>query len=203
VTAIKQKLIREPRKELAAVSNGTSPFQLPHQWEWARLGEVIYIQSGDGLTAANMKDGSIPVFGGNGINGHHDTFNVDTPTIVIGRVGYYCGSIHITPEKAWITDNAFVTHFCPALFSLHFLSLLLATTNLKENEGATAQPVISGSKIYPLIVAIPPLAEQNRIVAKVDELMALCDQLEAQLSTTRTDSRRLLESVLDAALVSV
>ena len=49
-------------------------------------------------------------------------------------------------------------------------------------------------------VAIPPLAEQNRIVAKVDELMALCDQLEAQLTTTQTDSRRLLEAVLESAL---
>ena len=50
-------------------------------------------------------------------------------------------------------------------------------------------------------VALPPAAEQHRIVAKVDELMVLCDQLETQLSTTQTDSRRLLEAVLDAALV--
>jgi type I restriction enzyme S subunit len=43
-------------------------------------------------------------------------------------------------------------------------------------------------------------AEQHRIVAKVDELMAVCDQLEAQLTTTQTDSRRLLEAVLHEAL---
>ena len=198
--AIKHKKIRDPRKELLAVEANESPYLLPEQWCWARLGEVIYIRSGDGLIAANMKDGPIPVFGGNGVNGHHDSVNVNKPTLVVGRVGYYCGSVHITPEKAWITDNAFITHFCPDLFSLRFLALLLATTNLKENEGATAQPVISGSKIYPLIVGIPPLAEQHRIVAKVDALMALCDQLEAQLTATQTDSRRLLEAVLEAAL---
>jgi len=45
-------------------------------------------------------------------------------------------------------------------------------------------------------VALPPFAEQHRIVAKVDELMALCDQLEAQFNTTETDSCRLLEAVL-------
>jgi type I restriction enzyme S subunit len=50
---------------------------------------------------------------------------------------------------------------------------------------------------------LPPLAEQHRIVAKVDELMALCDQLEAQLTTTQTDSRRLLEAVLHEALAPV
>jgi type I restriction enzyme S subunit len=52
---------------------------------------------------------------------------------------------------------------------------------------------------YPL----PPLAEQHRIVAKVDELMALCDQLEAQITSTETDSRRLLEAVLRDALSPV
>lgn len=47
---------------------------------------------------------------------------------------------------------------------------------------------------------LPPLAEQRRIVAKVDELMALCDRLEAQLATAQTESRRLLESVVHHAL---
>ena len=47
-----------------------------------------------------------------------------------------------------------------------------------------------------LTFPLPPLAEQHRIVAKVDELMALCDRLEAQLTTTQTESRRLLEAVL-------
>jgi type I restriction enzyme S subunit len=49
-------------------------------------------------------------------------------------------------------------------------------------------------------VALPPLAEQHRIVAKVDELMALCDQLEASLTTAQTEASRLLESVLHNAL---
>ena len=51
-----------------------------------------------------------------------------------------------------------------------------------------------------IVIPLPPLAEQHRIVAKVDQLMALCDQLEAQLTTTQSDSRRLLEAVLRDAL---
>ena len=47
---------------------------------------------------------------------------------------------------------------------------------------------------------VPPIAEQRRIVAKVEELMALCDRLETQLTTAQTDSRRLLEAVLHEAL---
>ena len=185
---IEQKRIREPRKPLTPIKTDENPYPQPNGWGFARLGEIIYIRSGDGLIAANMKDGPVPVFGGNGINGYHDQNNVDQPTIVIGRVGYYCGSIHVTPSSAWVTDNAFITHFSHAEIYLRFLVLLLNGTNLKEDENATAQPVISGSKIYPIVVGVPPLAEQHRIVAKVDELMGLCDQLEAtRLRLLRAD----------------
>jgi type I restriction enzyme, S subunit len=51
-----------------------------------------------------------------------------------------------------------------------------------------------------LPVAVPPLAEQHRIVAKVDELMALCDRLEVTLTTTDDTRRRLLEALLAEAL---
>lgn len=51
---------------------------------------------------------------------------------------------------------------------------------------------------YP--IPLPPLAEQHRIVAKVDQLMALCDQLEATLATADTTRRRLLEALLHEAL---
>ena len=61
-------------------------------------------------------------------------------------------------------------------------------------------PKINQTMLLNAPVPLPPLAEQHRIVAKVDELMALCDQLEAQLTTTQTDSRRLLEAILEAAL---
>jgi type I restriction enzyme, S subunit len=51
-----------------------------------------------------------------------------------------------------------------------------------------------------LIFPLPPLAEQHRIVARVDALMALCDRLEASLATTDTTRRRLLEALLHEAL---
>jgi type I restriction enzyme S subunit len=69
----------------------------------------------------------------------------------------------------------------------------------KTATGLTAKG-IKAAKLKRLPITIPPLTEQHRIVAKVDELMALCDQLEAQLTTTEADSRRLLEAVLHEAL---
>ena len=198
--SVRQKEIRLPRKQLKTVSDAEYPYPLPTGWSWVRIGQLIYIQSGDGLTSAKMKDGPVPVFGGNGVTGYHDTANTFEPTIVIGRVGYYCGSIHVTPSEAWITDNAFRTRYSKDDIHQEFLELMLNATDLKEQENATAQPVISGTKIYPIVVGLPPLAEQHRIVTKVDSLMTLCDRLEAALATTDTTRARLLEALLHEAL---
>ncbi len=189
--------------ELSPISVGEIPFELPAGWAWARLGQIIQISSGDGLTSNMMNsEGKIPVFGGNGITGYHNKNNVDEPTLVIGRVGYYCGSIHLTPEKAWVTDNAFVTYFNHKQIDINFLVWLLKGTNLKENENATAQPVISGRKIYPIIIGLPPFAEQKRIVDKVDQLMKLCDELEEKIRENQKNSEFLIEAVLKEAFAS-
>jgi len=199
----KDRLIKEKKIKKAAplppVSPAEAPYELPKGWEWVRLGEIIKISSGDGLTSENMdSNGQIPVYGGNGIAGYHSKFNVEKPTIVIGRVGYYCGSVHMTEEKAWITDNAFITFFSEENIFPYFMFWLLKGTNLKERENATAQPVISGKKVYPLVVGLPPLAEQHRIVTKVDQLMKLCDELESKLIKSQTKSEKLVEASVKA-----
>ena len=61
-------------------------------------------------------------------------------------------------------------------------------------------PHFTGVALSKIVFPLPPVAEQHRIVAKVDELMALCDRLEGQLATSRTESRRLLEATLHEAL---
>ena len=81
--------------------------------------------------------------------------------------------------------------------------LLLTTHRLAEALKESAKsliPGISREDVDQFIFPLPPLAEQHRIVAKVEELMALCDRLEAQLTTTQTGSRRFLEAVLHQAL---
>jgi type I restriction enzyme S subunit len=61
-------------------------------------------------------------------------------------------------------------------------------------------PKINQGTLLQLPIPLAPTSEQHRIVAKVDELMALCDRLEAQLTAARTISSRLLEAVLHEAL---
>ena len=204
IKAEKEKLIAEGKikktKPLPPIAEDEIPYELPQGWEWVRFGNIVQVSSGDGLTSKNMDtDGTIPVYGGNGITGYHNKHNVNKQTIVIGRVGYYCGSIHLTQERAWVTDNAFITKFPETYIDQGFLIWLLKGTDLKKNENATAQPVISGRKIYPIIIGIPPLAEQKRIIAKVDQLMHLCDELENRLNQSKKDSEMLMQSVLHEA----
>ena len=201
IRAEKDRLILDGKikrdKPLPPIAEDEQPYVLPNGWVWVRLNDLIRIGSGDGLTAAQMAPaGTIPVFGGNGVNGHHDKANVDEPTLVIGRVGYYCGSVHITPAKAWVTDNAFITRYPKVCLDMEWLYWLLVGTNLKENDSATAQPVISGRKLYPIVVALPPLAEQSRIVARVASLRALCADLRQRLAAAQATQFQLAEALV-------
>lgn len=163
------------------------------------LGALIKVSSGDGLTAKEMRLGDVPVFGGNGINGYHDEGNTSSPQIVIGRVGYYCGSVHLTPTKAWVTDNALLVRFDPNVVSQRFLYYGLLGTNLRENTSSTAQPVISGQKIYPLSFRLPSPAEQAEVVRSIELLFGYADRLEARLRAAQTAAERLTPALLAKA----
>ncbi|WP_312388464.1 restriction endonuclease subunit S [Pseudomonas sp.] len=169
-------------------------------WLDAPLGAVLTVRSGGGLTAKEMDDsGTIPVYGGNGVNGYHTEGNVKTRTVVIGRVGYYCGSVHFTPNEAWITDNALIVSFSSTVFDVNYIYWLLLGTNLRKNTSSSAQPVISGEKIYPINLSIPPLTEQTEIVRHVEQLFAFADQLETRIKAAQARINCLTQSILAKA----
>lgn len=182
ILAEKQRLIKEKKikkgKPLPEIAEDEVPFDIPESWKWVRLGNIISVESGKGLTSSKMIKGNVPVYGGNGITGYHNESLVHEETVVIGRVGYYCGSVHITESEAWITDNAFITSYPQKHIDRMYLVYILRHMNLGKSNNATAQPVVSGKKIYPLLFPLPPLAEQKRIVAKLEEVLPLCERLK-------------------------
>ncbi len=188
-----------PEKPLPKISPAEIPFEIPKGWEWCCLGNILNFSSGDGLTAAQMAGGNIPVFGGNGINGYHDKANINTETIVVGRVGANCGAVHKTPARAWVTDNAFITTFSESCLTMDFLVLLLRFLDLNHLSYDGSQPVISGKRVYPLPTPLPPLAEQAAIVERVEALMTTCSLLEAEIEHARTHAAHLLQAVLKEA----
>lgn len=164
-------------KDDSPIEEEEIPFDIPSSWKWLRLGQLLNIESGKGLTAKQMKKGDIPVYGGNGITGYHDEALIHKETVVIGRVGFYCGSVHVTPSEAWVTDNAFITTYPEKSIHRDYLVYVLRFLNLGQNSNATAQPVVSGKKIYPMLFPLPPLEEQKRIVEKIDEILPICERL--------------------------
>ena len=190
---------------LAAATSG----RLTEDWRLDRrlpapkaheLGTIIRVSSGQGLTAKQMvSSGGIPVFGGNGITGYHDQANTVEPTLLIGRVGYYCGSVHLTPPIAWVTDNALVVRHDPKIVQKNYLFFALQAIDLRQNDSSTAQPVISGQKIYGLVVVLPSLEEQTEIVRRVETLFAFADRLEARLAQAQTAATRLTPALLAKA----
>ena len=176
------------------------PFELPKGWEWTTLGEVISIKSGNAIKVRNNKNGSFPIYGGNGISGYSDEYNIDKPTIVIGRVGFYCGSIHYVKSKAWVTDNAFITSTYGNVYDIDFLYYLLTYCNLRQYSNSTAQPVISGKTIYPVHVPVPPIKEQRKIVEKIEFWLSCISQLEFSQSKVKSTIKQAKSKILDLAI---
>ncbi len=197
---IAKKILRK-EKELPLINEEEIPFTIPENWVWCRLGDIVRISSGDGLTSEQMdKNGTIPVYGGNGINGYHNKFNLEKETIVIGRVGYYCGCVHLTKNNAWVTDNAFTVSYSEENIYREFLIHLLRWADLGKQQFAGSQPVISGHRVYPKLIPLPPLSEQHRIVKTFEQLMQLCDELQYSIQQNKIENEKLLQGALRDAL---
>ena len=169
------------------------PFDLPEGWAWCRLFEVLSLSSGKAIKVRQLKnEGEFPVYGGNGINGFNTDYNVEENTIIIGRVGFYCGSVYKTTAKAWITDNALIaTMKSPTPFFVDFLCEVLKFMNLGSTSVSTAQPVVSRKGILPLIVPVPPLKEQIAIIEKIKSITPL-------IETVQTNTQDALELITRA-----
>ena len=154
-------------------------------WETKKLEEVIKLQSGENLPAKKMQDGIYPVYGGNGVSGYHNDYNMMGENIIIGRVGALCGNVRYLREPFWLTDNGFKVILNKGLtVDLRYLTLFLNFVNLRQYAKQTAQPVISNVALKEVPVILPPLPEQQSIVSRLDTLNTHCKTLQANYERT-------------------
>ena len=110
------------------------------------LGNILNLKSGEFLPKESQISGEYIVYGGNGFIGHHNKHIHQGDRIIIGRVGEYCGNVHLVKGQYWITDNAFYTEKVNNDFDLIYLEIVLKLIDLNRFRAISAQPSISQKK---------------------------------------------------------
>lgn len=161
-------------------------------WPIVELKDAIKLSSGDFLSSNMKEDGDYPVYGGNGINGTHSKYNLEDCTVVIGRVGAYCGAVHITEQKSWVTDNALYVKELLQPIDIHFLALSLISVNLNQYAKVGGQPSISQSTVLERKIPLPDIDTQKAIVAEIEKEKAFVNGNKELI--------RLFEAKIDASI---
>ncbi len=149
-------------------------------WVYSSVGNLLDFKYGKGKKKSDcLSTGPIPVYGSNGIMGYCEMALTNNPVIVVGRKGS-AGALNLCTGPSWTTDVAYYVE-SPGFFNIQFLFFSLQALSL-ETLAKGVKPGLSRSDAYKLSLSIPPFREQHRIVAKVDDMMARCDQLEEKFN---------------------
>lgn len=155
--------------------------EIPYGWVYTTLADIFNLQAGKFVSASEINDvdngNNYPCFGGNGLRGYVDNFNRDGEFPLIGRQGALCGNVNYATGKFYATEHAVVVDTFAGT-NPQWAFWFLKAINLNQYATATAQPGLAVKTINEAVIPLPPLMEQERIVAKIEELMELCDELK-------------------------
>lgn len=144
---------------------------VPESWGLTPCDKVFKLTSGrkrpSNLSDCPSDDKPFPVLGGNGVMGFTNEWHLDFPQIlVIGRVGEYCGAVHIASGKIWVTDNAlYAKEWLNEDVNLEFVGAFLSYFDLNRFKRMAGQPLVTQGMINEHSIPLPTtLAEQREIV---------------------------------------
>jgi len=230
IAAEKEKLIKEKKikkqKPLPPISDEEKPFELPEGWVYTRLDELCgWITSGSTPPKSEFVENGIPYLKVYNIREQSIDFEYKPQFIktdchdgklkrsilypgdvVMNIVGPPLGKVAIIPDTypEWNCNQA-IAFFRPIKKELspYIYTYLTAGIYLRYIEliGTAGQDNISVTKSRTIVFPMPPIEEQPRIVAKVDELMALCDQLKQGLSNAKTTQLHLADTIVEQVIV--
>lgn len=206
IRAEKDRLIAEGKikrdKPLAAITEEEKPFELPSGWRWVRLPEIYYSISPSSnklLSSAVEVEGRYPVVdqGQRPIAGYTNDqsllIHIPGPVIVFGDHTKVIK--HIDFDFVAGADGTKILR--PVLQDEKFFAFQLWSFNL-EDRGYARHFKVLNAQLY----ALPPLAEQSRIVTRVEELMRLCDALEAKGKLEAAQHAQLVSTLLGTLTAS-
>lgn len=208
----KHRLIKngtiKKEKALPEISEEEKPFDIPDSWKWTKIGRIFSLQAGKNITASDIyeepdSEHQYLCYGGNGIRGYVSSSNRNGHYALIGRQGALCGNINFANGEFYATEHAvIVDHFniCDVIWCGYFLRAL----NLNQYATATAQPGLAVGNIVNVLIPLPPIAEQKRIVAKIEELLPYIDLYDKAWSKLEEFNKRfptdMQKSILQIAI---
>ena len=142
------------------------------EWKKTKLEEVLSFGNG------NVKpkiEGTIPIYGGNGILGFGNEFNYNGETIIIGRVGAYCGSVYFENKPIWISDNA-LSAKPKGENNAKFFYYFLKHINLNQWAGGSSHPLVTQSLLNSLEFSICINTKTQTAIAAI--LSSLDDKID-------------------------
>ena len=211
IRAEKERLVKEGKIKKSKSSRTTDtphyaqvPFEIPSSWEWTTVGEIFTLQAGKNITAKDISDKEdtehrFPCYGGNGLRGYVCCYNRDGRFPLIGRQGALCGNINLADGLFYATEHAVVVEtYCETNvdWAVHTLTHL----NLNQYATSTAQPGLSVSTINEVLIPLPPIEEQRRIVSCLNKWFALIAPIEQGKVDLQTTIKQTKSKILDLAI---
>ncbi|WMP19202.1 restriction endonuclease subunit S [Thiothrix lacustris] len=215
----KDRLIQEGKikrqKPLAAIRDDEKPFELPNGWEWVRLDALITLISGQHLNPGDYSEkeieNGIPYISGPADFGvkHPDPVRftkerrsvANADDILLTVKGSGVGKLNIASQQKLAIGRQIMA-IRPIKTSWHYVYLWMKNQEkaFQQSKTGIAIPGIGRDDVLGAIFCLPPLAEQRRIVAKVDSLMALCDKLETRLQAAQETAELLAKETASTFL---
>lgn len=192
IRAEKARLVKEKKikkyKPLPAITDDEKPFDIPNSWEWTRFGDISINMDSEriplSVTQRRNLDKIYDYYGASGVIDKVDKYLFDRPLMLIGEDGANLLArtkpiAFIARGKYWVNNHAHVIDF-PNGIDMKYMTFYMNAINLAAYVTGTAQPKMNQARMNGILIAIPPITEQRRIVAKLEELLPLCDQLAHQ-----------------------
>ena len=202
IQAKKQALIKSGKikkeKPLPEISDDEIPFDIPHSWKWVRFSEVIDVRDGthdtpkyvtDGVplvTSKNLVDGEID-FDTTKLISYEDAeqinmrSGVDNGDILFAMIGTIGNPVLVKKDREFCIKNmALFKAVSQDLLDMNYLLLFLQNEQhaMKKKASGGVQSFVSLKFLRNYLLPLPPVAEQKRIVAKLEEILPLCERLK-------------------------